>query len=414
MSLEGTQRIMPLGLIYEWGSCEGVSSRRLSLARRPLRNLTAEDDGQLSGRFAAVIDRAVVSRIDPITGDITQGSVGPVAPDPNGNYIFDPGQGGQRLDRPVLVASSNDPTEHDPIYFGQVNTYFHVDRIASYVDSLLKELGSSSIPQVRVVTHAHSAVMKFDGLVDGIARPRGVRPLQGGHYRLPARRYDDVEHFPIVETGEIHLGPGYSMLNYGALADFHGSAYRHNASHNAGTVYHEYGHHLNRHTADFQGNRQRNVLRQTNRKSAVDEGSSDYWTAVMLGQPHIWAWNRRGSASELHPRDLRSRKTLNSAVRSSATDPHEIGTIWAAALWDYRNSIHDSRSADVRIADLTVIQAMLLLGENEDLVSHNREHLVVDSFAQGFDALLEADRLITDGHYSTELTIAFRARGVID
>src|SRR5207302_637030 len=80
-------------------------------------------------------------------------------------------------------------------------------------------------------------------------RDRGV-PFQGGRYRLPSHRYTDAwEYTPVSPDGEIHLGPGRSALQFGALVEAAGGPYQHNASHNGAILYHEYGHHINRHTA---------------------------------------------------------------------------------------------------------------------------------------------------------------------
>jgi hypothetical protein len=338
--------------------------------------------------------------------------VGAIAPDRCENYVFDPGRGGERIDQKEFLVEDSLSIQRAPIHFGEVNTYFHIDRIASYVDSLLAELGKPPIPPVLAITHAHGGVMEVDGSVDGMARSGRMRPMQGGHYRLPAVRYDNLEPFPIVANGEIHLGPGYSLLSHGVLSKYHGTKYRHNASHNAGIIYHEYGHHLNRHTADYQGNRFRDGGRQTNRKSAIDEGTSDYWAATVLGDPHIWVLSRKTSESRLHPRDLRSSKTVQEIDRAIVGDPHEAGTIWAAALWDFRSSCPLAEQEVANTADRIVLQAMLLLGENRSLISHKRNHDFVDSFSQGLTAMLQADEQISGGKFSEEIVSAFSRRGI--
>src|SRR5947209_70307 len=110
-----------------------------------------------------------------------------------------------------------------------------------------------------------------------------------------------------------------------------GGSYRHNASHNAGILYHEYGHHINRHTADFRANALRPPHRQVNLKTAMDEGTCDYWAATMLGTPHIWAWHRRHDHQEVHPPWLTSSKTMADYDQSPVADADANGTIWAAA-----------------------------------------------------------------------------------
>src|SRR5262249_28771785 len=186
-------------------------------------------------------------------------------------------------------------------HFGEVNSYFHIDRIASYIDELLKHLGAPSVPQVKAVVNAHHAATEVDSIRDGVRRGERWLPFQGGHYRLPSRRYDICEHAPLSPDGEIHLGPGWQLVEHGALVAAAGRRYRANASHNAGILYHEYGHHISRYTADFLGNALRSPRRQNNRKSAIDEGTCDYWAATMLGTPHIWYWHRRPHPEAFHP-----------------------------------------------------------------------------------------------------------------
>jgi hypothetical protein len=117
-------------------------------------------------------------------------------------------------------------------------------------------------------------------------------------------------------------------MEFGALAQAAGGAYRHNASHNAGTLYHEYGHHIHRHTADFRANAWRAPECQSNRKIATDEGTCDYWAATMLETPHIWAWHHRHDGVVTHRRRLVARKTMADYDPSPEADPHINGTIW--------------------------------------------------------------------------------------
>jgi len=124
------------------------------------------------------------------------------------------------------------------------------------------------------------------------------------------------------------------LLDSGALVEFEGSRYRANASHNAGIIYHEYGHHITRHTADFRANRLHSPEAQDNRKAALDEGICDYWAATMLNAPHIWAWHKRHDNEYVHPRSLVSHKTMGEFDPAPKADPHANGTIFAAALWD--------------------------------------------------------------------------------
>src|SRR5262249_575289 len=136
--------------------------------------------------------------------------------------------------------------------FGEVNTYYHIDRIANHVHELLAKLGAPPLPPVIAVVNAHHAATEHEGIRDGGLKPRDAwLPFQGGHYRLQSRHYDIEEYDPVSPNGEIHLGAGWQLWEHGALAEAAGRGYRANASHNAGIIYHEYGHHITRHTADF-------------------------------------------------------------------------------------------------------------------------------------------------------------------
>ncbi|HEX2714791.1 MAG TPA: M36 family metallopeptidase, partial [Candidatus Acidoferrales bacterium] len=254
-----------------------------------------------------------------------------------------------------------------------------------------------------------------DGIRDGLRRGDRWLPFQGGHYRLPSRRYDLCEHKPVSPDGEIHLGPGRQLLHHGALVEAAGGRYRANASHNAGILYHEYGHHITRHTADFRANALRPPDRQSNRKAAIDEGICDYWAATMLETPHIWAWHRRHDDQEVHPRSLTSSKTMADYDLSPRADPHANGTIWAAALWDLRTLLDATKPTGARQTDLLVLKALLLLGKVVDpareatatSTCHARE-----SYAAGLNALLQADKQLNDGRHEKIILASFSKRGV--
>jgi len=236
-------------------------------------------------------------------------------------------------------------------------------------------------------------------------------PFQGGHYRLSARRYGPREHSPISPDGEIHLGPGWQLLEHGALVAAAGTRYRANASHNAGILYHEYAHHLTRHTADFRANALVAPERQSNRKSAIDEGTCDYWAAVMLGSPHIWAWHRRHDAGEIHPRSLASSKTMADYDPARRADPHGNGTIWGAALWSLRCRLGSLEADGARHFDRVLMAALLLLGRLAG-PSRGATRRARSSFSAGLSALLRADELVSGSRHRELILETFRERGV--
>src|SRR5262249_26107112 len=144
----------------------------------------------LRGRFVCVRNAGAATTQDPATGAVRVVSIGNAQPNAEGDFLFEPGRGGARLDKvafagPMRMSRS---TQASPI--GEVNTYFHLDRIASYIDELLHHLGAPSLPLVIAVVSAHDAATEQDGIRDGVRKHTRWLPFQGGHYRLPSRHYD--------------------------------------------------------------------------------------------------------------------------------------------------------------------------------------------------------------------------------
>ena len=385
----------------------------------PLEHLDTEGPGRdrLWGRFVRVRNAGMVNEPAPRVGEVVPVSIGDARADERGDFLFEPHCGGARIDKLTLRSERYRQRYVEASRFGEVNTYYHVDRIAAHVDALLQELGAPSLPLVVAVVNAHhAATQRQDGARDGILRFDRWVPFQGGHYRLPARRYGVVEYEPISPHGEIHLGPGWKLLEHGALVEAAGRRYRHIASHNAGTIYHEYAHHVTRHTADFRANALRASDRQSNAKTELDEGFCDYWAATMLGTPHIWAWHRRHDEHEIHPRSLTAEITLADPDGCSAADPHAIGTTLAGALWDLRGRLERLREDGARTCDRLVLQTLLLLGAEQGSeypptvksVRHARA-----GFRTALSALLRADERLHDGRQREQIFACFAQRGIL-
>jgi hypothetical protein len=356
-----------------------------------------------------------VYELDPITKFERAVPLGDARPDSTGDFLFEPGRGGGRIDKVRLAEPDFRRRYIQASRFGEVNTYFHLDRIATYVQDLLDELGSAPLPRVTAVVTAHHAATEQDGICDGVKGRNHWLPFQGGHYRLPSRRYEMPERNPISPTGEIHLGPGWQLLEHGALVEAAGGRYRANASHNAGIIYHEYGHHITRHTADFRANDLRPSDQQDNRKTAMDEGICDYWAATMLGTPHIWILHRRHDHHEVHVRSLTSGKTMEDFDTGPRADVHTNGTIWGAALWDLRKQLAATGSGGIRKTDLLVLKALILMGKltpRWQEMSVTSVRLARKNFDVGLTSLLLADEQLNQSQNQTSILAIFGKREI--
>lgn len=397
-------------------TCEGGG--RAALAIVPLARLDAEGPGErrLWGRFVRVRNAAVVNEPGVSPGEVVPVPVGDARPDERGDFLFEPQRGGARVDKYTLRSEKYRRRYVEAAHFGEVNAYFHLDLIGAYVDMLLRELGACSLPRVIAVVNAHhAATPRPDGTRDGVLRFERWVPFQGGHYRLPARRYGLAEHDPISRDGEIHLGPGWKLLEHGALVETGGGRYRHSASHNAGTIYHEYGHHITRHTADFRANALRAPERQGNGKTDLDEGFCDYWVAAMLEAPHIWAWHRRHDDQEIHGRSLDSPARMEEYDASDTADPHANGTIWAAALWELRTKLQELREDGARECDKLVLETLLLLGQEVGPLRPITARSVARAragFGTALSVLLRADQMLHGGEHRDLVLECFARRGI--
>ena len=204
---------MPLGRVYEW-----IPDRGLELGGRAVVSdveLQRLDDGEtggsrLWGKYVRVRNAGVVHAPGAEHGSVVPVALGDATPDEGGEFRFQPRRGGPRLDKFGLRSRKYRLRYLEAARFGEVNTYFHLDRIAEYVARLLSEIGGPALPTVIAVVNAHhAAVPRADGTRDGVLYNGRWLPFQGGHYRLPARKHRVNELEPIAPDGEIHLGPGW-------------------------------------------------------------------------------------------------------------------------------------------------------------------------------------------------------------
>jgi hypothetical protein len=371
---------------------------------------------RLRGRHVVVRNAGAVYQLDASARPLVT-KLGDAEPDADGNFVFQQGRGGGRMDKVGLADPDFRWRYVQASRFGEVNAYFHVDRVATYVHELLADLGARPLPRVVVIVNAHAAATALDatGRRDGLARGDRYLPFQGGHYRLPGKAIEVEELEPISPAGEIHLGPGRSLQEHGELARLAGGRYRANASHNPGILYHEYGHHLTRHTADLAANALRIASSQDNRKSDLEEGMCDYWAAAMLGTPHIWAFHHRHDDAHVHPRSLTSRRTMADFDPGPRRDKHANGSIWAAALWELRTSLDGWHPRGVRLADTIVLACLLRLGRWPAGASAAKPSFVRrmrSSFSTAAGALADVAAELAGSRAEGQVRLALGRRGI--
>jgi len=278
-----------------------------------------------------------------------------------GDLAFDPAGGGGPM--------AGWQAQREARAFGMVNAAFHAQRALGFAQTAL----GRSLPHLLIRIGMH--------------QQHGC--WGGGHYRLPAANYSELaEEGPIRATGEIHLGSGKRYLPSPAPRYFHMPA------HNAAIVCHEVGHHVCRHTADFRLNGFLPSPAQTNRKIALDEGTADYMTAVLLDNADIYGWHRSGVPEwRIHRRRLSARWTMAGFRGGKHADPHRDGTIWASALWSARHAVRASGIPPGRF-DAMVLHGLDRIGSTELAAGRTNEALRERRY---FSRLLEAMLAVDPG-----------------
>ena len=272
--------------------------------------------------------------------------------------------------------------------FGVINVGFHVRRGLDRVAALL----GRDLPPLVVRIGVHEAQAPRWG---------------GGHYRLPALTYTSLpEAEPPVATGEIHLGRG------GGFVPYDGRPYFNAPAHNAAIVYHEVGHHLTHHTADFRINASRPVDARANRKIALDEGTSDYLAAILLETPDIFGWHRhREPVTSLRRRRVDGPWTMAAYGGLRSDDPHADGTIWASALWAARVELQRDGVAAEEL-DRLVVHALVRIGRRQDDLPRGAELERRRQFGHALRTLLGEDRS-PGGRIGALVEGVFAGRGIV-
>lgn len=323
----------------------------VELVERPLVGADLAD-GVLVGSSVVVITHAVlVSRSDD--GSLIGVPV-PALGLHDDTLCFDPSTGGMRTRENRRAAGAFNAQVQDANAFGMVNAFVHTERAAGVLNGLLADLGVPSLPRVRVVVGAHFG-SKLPGYAqgDGDRWSASLRPLSGGHYRVSQRTTGVAEPFEVWPTGEIHLGPSRYRKPYAESL-----AYLRNAAHNPAIIYHEYGHHLCRHTADFRLNAEREPAEQRNGKPAIEEAVCDYFAAALLDTGRPYGWYRADRGARRDPEVLRH------AADVSGDDPHAHGAPWAAALWRSRQELVERGLIEAPVDhDRAVVDALVRVGK---------------------------------------------------
>jgi hypothetical protein len=249
---------------------------------------------------------------------------------PSGGLVFDPCAGGG--------SSAGAAAERAARAFGVVNVAFHTQRTLRYVSGLL----GHPLPRLLVRVGMHEQPRRWSG----------------GHYRLPGQG-PGADPDAAGPAGEVHLGGGAGFI---ATPDT--DRYFRAPAHNPAIVCHEVGHHVCRHTADFRLNRLRPPGQQTNKKTALDEGTADVITAMLLGTPDIYGWHRhRIPQTEQRRRKLDPRWTMVHFQGGPHSDPHADGTVWASACWSARQRVTDT-GADPTRFDTLLLRGLELAGRD--------------------------------------------------
>ena len=173
---------MNRGRVYGWfpdpthPSHGWVKTKRVTL-----RNLDehGEGKGRLWGKFVRVHNAGWINEKNQVSGEFRSVPLGNARPDENGDFYFQHGRGGPRVDK-VEFHEFRDRYIR-AARFGEVNAYYHLNRIAEHVHRLLAALGAPPLPAVIAVVNAHSAATeKMEGFRDGVLKSSARwLPFQG-------------------------------------------------------------------------------------------------------------------------------------------------------------------------------------------------------------------------------------------
>src|SRR5215467_14322388 len=127
-------RGQPRGRVYVWiHDPLTFAGGRVSTSVESLPNLDQEGEGngRLWGRHVRVRNAGEINELELGNGGVRAVPIGDARPDAGGDFLFEPSLGGARLDKVALPEEDLRRRYIQASHFGEVNAYFHLDRIAS-------------------------------------------------------------------------------------------------------------------------------------------------------------------------------------------------------------------------------------------------------------------------------------------
>src|SRR5262249_41646813 len=121
----------------------------------PRLDSEGEGKGRLWGRHVRVRNAGELHVPDAEGDGYHAVAVGDAAPNPDGDYIFERGRGGSKIHAVPVANASLRHRYRQAAHYGEVNAYYHLDRIAAHVDAILQRLGAPSLPRIVAVCNAH-------------------------------------------------------------------------------------------------------------------------------------------------------------------------------------------------------------------------------------------------------------------
>src|SRR5262249_27605420 len=136
----------------------------------PLERLDPEGEGRgrLWGRYVRVRNAGEINEPPSDGASPRAVRIGDATPNAEGNFVFERGRGGSKIHEVPVANASLRHRFRQASHYGETNTYYHLDKIGAYVDSLLSRIGAPSLPRVVAVVNAHHACTDLDAVVGGV------------------------------------------------------------------------------------------------------------------------------------------------------------------------------------------------------------------------------------------------------